>query len=73
MGTRICHADADSSADADTNRIRTEANMSPSPLVGGHNILGKDKQEEADALSHDITSHVQQLYKFSKSLNVEVS
>ena len=35
VGTRICHADADTEADA--NEIRTETNMSPSPLVGGHN------------------------------------
>ena len=31
MGTIICHADADT--DADANGIRTETNMSP-PLVG---------------------------------------
>ena len=37
MGTRICHADADT--DADSNGIRTETNMSPPPLCvgGGHN------------------------------------
>ena len=41
MGTRICHADADTDTDSDTkwicNGIRTETNMSPSPLVGRHN------------------------------------
>ena len=37
VGTRICDINADADTDADTNEIGTETNMSPSPLVGGHN------------------------------------
>ena len=33
VGTRICHADADT--DADSNGIRTEINMSPLTFGGG--------------------------------------
>ena len=38
VSKKICHADAKADTDIDTNKIRTETNISPSPLVGGHNF-----------------------------------
>ena len=35
VGTRICHADANTDTDAGTNGICIETNMSPLPFVGG--------------------------------------
>ena len=39
VGTRICHANADTDTDADTNGIRTETDMSALTFGGGHKYL----------------------------------
>ena len=53
MSIGICHADADANANADTNGIRTETNMSPLTCGGGHkNVNGGDFFIRSENLSY---------------------
>ena len=65
MGTRICHANAD------TNGIRTETNMPTFTLVGGHNLCKFGANQDNGSLDFSFIER-NHISKSSFDLEIEV-